>query len=96
VPDFLYKPARTDADIPGQISVEFDRSEEALIDEWCQWLADNGWPEPSQFSRYGITLDSFVWSPSDNHMMMHRLRWGGNMAQDSDTKWRRGTIPKTG
>lgn len=82
MPEFLYKPAHEEACIPGQISVEFDRKEDDLIAVWCQWLADHDFPKPSQFSRHGNSMEAFVWSPSDNHMMMHRLRWGGVMAKD--------------
>jgi hypothetical protein len=82
MPDFLYKVEQPEEQIPGQICAEFHRDEYDEIAVWCDWLQHHGFPDCAQFTRWGNSMDTFVWCPSDNHMMMHRLRWGGVMASN--------------
>lgn len=91
MPIFLYKPEHEDISedgterqvVMGQIIAEFKRDELHLIDEWKEWVVAHGFPSPSMFTEYvGGSQDSFVWCPSRDHMMMHRLAWGGKMAVD--------------
>lgn len=91
MPIFLYKPEHEDIStdgterelVPGQIMAEFKRGEESLAQEWRDWLGTNDFPEASCFTEYvGGSQDAFVWCPSKDHMMLHRLAWGGKMAVD--------------
>lgn len=94
MPDFLYKPEYVDTNedgsesevVPGQIHVWFGAGESAV--EWMSWLVQHGFPSPIGTLYFFSDdcevreRDYAVWSPSQEHMMLHRLTWGGRMAVD--------------
>lgn len=94
MPEFLYKPEHESRDeitgeseiVPGQILAEFGAGESAT--GWLDWLTAHGFPSPGGQLHLSATTgqfdarDYFVWVPSREHAMLHRLTWGGKIAVD--------------